>query len=1329
MHNLVPQFIQDNFARNRFRGEFSAVGLFVDMSGFSAMTDALMQHGPYGAELLAGVMRGIFTPLAESVYAYGGFVAGLAGDAFTAFFPILEGDASVYWRAVSASWRIQQKMSSSGVQMTPFGKFIIQAKVGLGAGEVAWGIINSQSGQRSVYYFQGPALEGASGGEHLALPGQIILDGRVLGQVRDRVEVEPVQSFYRLGQLSDALATPGKAEALVSDRSITAHFYPEAVLELELAGEFRHVVNLFINLPTIRNEAQLSAFMQTVFDLQDHYGGLLNKLDFGDKGSNILILWGTPTTYENDIDRALNFILGLQSMTSIPVNAGMTYYIAHTGFIGSPYLEDYTGYGRGVNLAARFMTSAARGEIWVDEQVFRRGKGFFEFEDLGKMAFKGFSEPQQVFVLVERIKQPEHIYSGEIVGREAELARLADFYAPLCRGEYVGAMVVIGEAGIGKSRLVHEFQVFQQCSPDGFLWAVCQTDEILREPLNPFRYWLQNLFDQSEIQPEARNKRNFNRVVDELILKMTEIDQTKADALDRMRSFLGAVVGLHWPDSLYEQLDPQGRYENTLLALASLFQVECILRPVVMIIEDIQWLDPVSKEFIGRLDRITTSDKNRSYPLALIATARPEETSPILGEGMSYQELRLTGITGKHILALVENILGAPPAPELLRILEARCEGNPFYVEQVVRYLQEARRLTLEAGKWQVRGEIDASVLPTSVQALLVARLDRLATQVRSVVQTAAIIGREFEVRILAHMLQDTTTLIDRVHTAAEAAIWTTIDDKRYIFNHLMMQDAAYHMLLRAERQELHKRAVEAMESLFVSERSTHLAELAHHSELAGLPEKARGYLKEAAVAARAAYQNQQAIAYFSRALDFTPETELEERFQLLLAREGLYFVRGDLEGQRADLEALSHLVDRFVGETLAEMSEIHQAEVLERWAGYYLQINHYPQAIEIAEKAVSRGLSAKAYPTAISAYMTWSAALERHGEFELAIQRALAALDLARQSSDLRGQAQSLNMLGNIYWDQDDLEPANRSLVESLEIARQTGFVRIEAMALTNLGNLASTRGDLIAGRDYYIKALNITREIGERAKEGVILGNLGWITGMLGDYPKAQAYCEQNAQILREVGDQRGESMALINLSAYAGRQGDYPTALEFAEQALGMAGAAGDPSAEAWALTYLGHARLGSDELELARQAYEFALEIRRRLDQPALAAEPLAGLARAAASVGDVRSALDHVAEILSYLEQGGSLGATDEPLRVYLTCYQVLKSSQDPRADRILETSFALLQEQAAKIKDDSLRRVFLENVPYHREILEAWEGRTENYLPPRPEAGSIKFNR
>ena len=1310
MHRLLPQIIQENFAQGKFEGGFPAVGMYIDMSGFSNMTDVLVNYGVHGTEVLAQVMQAVFEPLGVCVTKLGGIITGMAGDAMAVLFPITEGDLSVFRRAIGASFEIQQLMRSSGLHRTPYGNFSIQAKVGIAIGEVRWGIIRSEDENRAVYYFQGSAIDGSTEAESHSSAGQIVLDAQLARMLGDEIVVEPQGEYFRLLRIQEAIPEPQPILPGTIDQNIEAYFFPKSVLQQTHKGEFRHLVNVLINLPTLRNEAQLASFMQIIFDLQERYGGFLNKLDFGDKGVNLLLLWGTPVKHENDIDRALNFILQLQGLTSIPVNAGITYVVAYAGFIGSTYLEDYTGYGRGINLAARFMTRAPRGEIWVDEEIYDRAKFRFDFEELGEMVFKGFKEPQPVYVLIERKIPSESIYTGELVGRDAECNRLTAFIQPISAGKFAGVMLVVGEAGIGKSRLVHEFRVSAQIEQRNFLWAVCQTDEIVREPLNPFHYWLQSYFDQSHIAPETRNKRHFNRVIDNLIFTTSQRDPELAEELDRVRSFIGALLELHWPDSLYEQLDPQGRYENTLIALADLLQAESLIQPVVLFIEDAQWLDSVSKEFLPRLVRILTAEEEQSFPIAILATARPaEDLAPALGESLSYEQIDLGGITGSDLIEVTQNILKKSPSPALTQLLDDRAEGNPFYIEQLVRYLQEQDRLFEKDGLIEVKGDDKLSPLPVDVGEILIARLDRLAQQVRNVVQTASILGREFEVRILSGMLRNDRSLVDEINDATEAAIWRPLSELHYIFNHILMQNAAYNMLLLSQRRDLHTLAVESIEIVFSHEISAHYGELAYHSEMANLVDKARGYLEKAGDVACNSYQNQEAINYYTRALSLTPPDDLPTCCRILLSRESLYFLLGDLPSEKQDLDEVARLLQN-ISVTQSEFDpKIIETELLGRRARYELQAMDYLNATKTAERTVALARETEQIEVSNQAYITWSMALDRQGKFRDAIRVAEMALDLSEKHEYLVGEARALNMMGMISWDHNDYENANQYLERCLQIATETNERRILLMVMQNLGNLKGSVGDYSAALDFYLEAVHFCREVGDRPREGLGLSNLSWISGLLGDYPSARSYAQQALRITRQVGDQIAEAYSLMNLSSFAGQLGDHEAALSYAQTALSLVRQLGEPSGEAWALTYSAHALLGRGQIKEADGHYREALQIRQRLDQPHLACEPLAGLARVALQRRDPGSALSYVREILDYMDSGGELAGLDEPMRVYLTCYQVLLANHVPGADQILDTAYHLLLEQSSRISDELMRRAFLENVPYHQEIQAAWQ--------------------
>lgn len=1256
-----------------------------------------MTHGQHGAEVLAQVMRAVFEPLIDSVYARGGWIATQAGDAFTALFPGEVAPASC--RALATAWDIQGLIESNFHHFTPYGDFTISAKVGLALGEAAWGIITSADGQRAVCYFQGSAVDGCAEAEHYAQAGEIILEAAFYQQVLALVSVQTVGEYYRLASLTGRLPDRLPVTLRAVDLDLASHFFPRALVTQRFSGEFRRVVTVFFSLPTLHTEAQLGSLVQLLFELQKRYGGLLRGLDFGDKGANVLLFWGAPTALEDDVERALNFILELQAHTEIPIHGGVTARVAHAGFIGSPLSEEYTAYGRGINLAARFMTSAPRGEIWVDEPVAQQAEGRFVLEFVGARSFKGFAEPQNAYSLLERKDTAEIFYEAQFQSREMELQELASFVQPALQGSFAGMLVVWGEPGVGKSRLVHEFLRWQQASAPGkFRTFLGQTDAILRESLNPFRYWLKNYFGVSNHQVEARNKRSFNRKLDELIAVCQE--PRLAAELDRTRSFIGALVGLHWPDSLFEQLDAQGRHENTFLALSALLQTESRQGPVIFFLEDAHWLDDDSKEFLPRLVRVLTADEHITYPFAILATARLAGAGLPL-EGIDYRQMTLGQLDQAALTGLAESLLKGPGTERLVQLLEERSEGNPFFAEQILRFLMEGGRLVWQESGWSARDEA-AAALPASLQAVLVARLDRLAPGVKEVVQLAAVLGREFDVNLLARMMDADEQLPDKLQQAEQADIWAALGEAHYLFKHALLRDAAYAMQLRARRQALHALALKAYEEVYAQNLQDQYGELAYHAEQASLGESARRYLVLAGQTAQDAYENPLATEYFSRALVLTPTASRAERCGLLLAREALFEVQGKTSERQHDLDELERLVP--------ELGDSAQAaRIALRRASLTFDLADFQKAIEQAGQAATQAEAAMQVELAIKARSLVASAQLRLNEPEAAAEQVELGLALARRTSGLMDECHLLNTRGLVAIEQRDFGLARSAFEEALQLARRAGDLRAQALPLNNLGMIAGFTGNYPAAKAFYEQALVISRQIGVRSGEGLVLGNLGWVAGVLGEIEKARAYAEENIRISREVGDLYNQVYALINLSASAGAMGDPDKAIRYAEEGLTLARRIGERSAEAWSLTYLGHSRFASGELQAAAGAYQAALDLRRALDQPLLATEPQAGLARLAIARGDLAGARAYLEPILPILEQGGDLAGADEPLRVYLTGYLVLKAIRDPRAHSILAAGYNLLQDRADAIPDPATRQGFLQNIETHRAIRSAWE--------------------
>ncbi|HMB24702.1 MAG TPA: AAA family ATPase [Anaerolineales bacterium] len=1297
MHRVVPELIIENYRAGRYSGEFPAVGMFLDLSGFSTMTDALMQYGQHGAEVLAGLMHVVFDPLVESVFDYGGKIVGFAGDGIMALYPIEADARSTALRALTSACVIQKRFRENAVHQTIYGDFAISAKIGLASGSASWGILRSSDGAHATYYFRGSAVDESADAEHHAKAGEILLNpamGELLG---GEISTTPCDLLSRFGGFRLEAAAPSRVIFPPVDLSVARLFLPEEVIAYDVRGEFRQVVNLFMHFPDL-SDVQLQDLMDKVFDLQHKYGGLLSRLDFGDKGCTLLILWGAPTAYENDISRALNFLLDLKSQVDFPITAGVTYYIAHAGYLGSSMCEDYTCYGWGVNLASRFMMGAPTGEIWVDDRIARRISRRFETEFVGSQFFKGFAAEQKVHRLRGYKQMMEPIYQGEFVDREDELAQLRRFIEPLWQNKFAGLLRVSGDAGIGKGRLVYEFRSSKLFGEKKALWAVCQSDQILRQSFNPLRSWLLAYFGFSTQLSADQCRQIFDTRLNGLIASLS--DPELAQELDRTRSILGALLDIHWQDSLYEQLDAEARYNNTFLALIALLKAESLRQPVLVFLEDFQFIDDDSKDFLPRLKRAVLAGRD-SYPIAIIVTARRSDRS--LDVDLIDASIDLRGLGREAIARLTETMLGGAVAPELITFLMNRSEGNVYFVEQILRYLQEENLIEMSRDGWSLVRRLRSDFLPGDIRSLLVARLDQLARKVKEIIQTAAVLGREFEVQVLSQMLHHEENLLHYVLEAEKAAIWAPLTEIHYIFSHGLLRDAAYEMQMRSRRQVLHALAVEALEQLYSDNLKTRYAELAYHSDHAGLLSKAQNYYVLAGKASLELYQNSQGIDYYTRALAFVPPDDPGTRFSLLLERVELFNRLGARASQLEDLEAL-----RRFARQMNNLRLLSKVDML--FAHYYLSTSDYPAVVQCSERVVGLKRIVEDAETVLDTYRVWPLALLRLGRLDEAMKVAQEGRRLALEHGDPIREAYILNALGLIAIEQKDPAIAHEYLEQALVIARQSGDRRLESRALGNLGNSAGyVRQDYAAARDYYEKDLALSHEHGERSSECVALENLGWVAGMQGDIEGARFYHERALLIAREIADTYLETYTLINLSAVTGMSTDVRISLEYARSALNLSRKSGDRSGEAWSLLYMGYAYLSSGGLAEAEEAFRQSITIRDELGQPGMRMEALAGLIQALLLKGDSAAALRETESIVSYLESGKLLDGAEAPLRVYYACYLALEKAQDPRSFTLLHSAAQLLEAQVLKLPDEESRRMFVQNVPWRLAIQHIWQ--------------------
>jgi predicted ATPase len=632
-------------------------------------------------------------------------------------------------------------------------------------------------------------------------------------------------------------------------------------------------------------------------------------------------------------------------------------------------------------------------------------------------------------------------------------------------------------------------------------------------------------------------------------------------------------------------------------------------------------------------------------------------------------------------------------------LLQARSEGNPYFAEQILVYLKEENLLEMSSAGWSLKHRMQETALPTDLRALLVSRLDQLPRRVRDVIQTASVLGREFSVHHLAGMLSDSANLQHEIVEAERAHVWLAIRPFQYFFTHALLRDAAYAMQTHASRVKLHGLAVQAMEWAYRDDISHHYGELAHHAERADLPEKAFNYLHHAAKAAADAYQNSEAVDYYTRALAFMAPDALTAQFDLLAERVELYSRMGKRDLQWKDLAALERWA-----EALADQDRIARALMMR--SSYYFVIGSYMDSIECAQRAGDLASAALANSDlALYTQVVWITALLRLGRLDEAMQRALETLNHSQAVGNRKEESRTINVMGLIALERKEPETAQDYFTKALAIAREINDLALEARTLSNHARSVEGR-DYVLARKYYEASYEMAHKIGDRVSESYGLGNIGFAAGSQGDFVAARFCYEQALMIAREIGNPYQEITTLINLSALAGLQNESQSALQSAQLAAELAQKTSDPSGEAWAQLYLGHALSLQNELDLAQAAYRKSIAIRDKLDQPSLAMEPIGGLLETHLRVSDFDAAGREAEKILQHLATGSTLDGADQPLRVYYACYLFLKKKKDPRSRQILQTAKSLLEAQASKFNDQAARQRYIENIPWRRAIRE-----------------------
>jgi class 3 adenylate cyclase/tetratricopeptide (TPR) repeat protein len=646
-----------------------------------------------------------------------------------------------------------------------------------------------------------------------------------------------------------------------------------------LEGERKQVTVLFADLKGSMElladrdpeEARriLDPVLERMMEAVHHYDGTVNQV----MGDGIMALFGAPLAQEDHALRACYAALRMQQAIGwyadelrrtqaldVHIRAGLNSGEVVVRSIGSDLRMDYSAIGQTTHLAARMEQLARPGTTLLTLETLRLADGYVQVRPLGPMPVKGVEQPVEVFELTGTGSARTRLQAAEVqgltrfVGRQRELEVLDDAFVSAGKGK--GRVVaLVGQPGVGKSRLCHEFVHSHRTLG----WLVLEASAVSygkAKPYLPVIDLLKGYFKIGE-RDEARAVR------EKLAGKLLTLDRSLESLLPPLLSLLDQPVD----DAPWQQLDPPQRRRQTLDALKRWWLREAQAQPLILLFEDLQWIDRETQEFLdGMLESVPACH------LLLLLNYRPEYHHPWAGKSY-FAQLRLDPLSADTAEDLLHGMLGPDPGLQPLKqLLIGRTEGNPFFLEESVRGLAESGVLGGERGNHRLLRPLENVAVPANVQAILAARIDRLAEQSKRLLQTAAVIGRDVPyaiLQVIADLPEDALRQgMAQLRVAEFLYEASLFPDLEYSFKHALTHEVAYASLLRQRRHALHARIVRAIEAQYANRLDEQAERLAHHALQAQLWEVALRYLQQAARKASSRWAFREAARYLEQALE-----------------------------------------------------------------------------------------------------------------------------------------------------------------------------------------------------------------------------------------------------------------------------------------------------------------------------------------------------------------------------------------------------------------------------------------------------------------------------
>ena len=995
-------------------------------------------------------------------------------------------------------------------------------------------------------------------------------------------------------------------------------------------------------------------------------------------GDSLLAAFGTLAVREDDAENAV--LAGLDIVDEAALQAdrvrlehghpGFNVRVGlHTGpvLLGGGVDAANTIRGATVNLAARMEQSAVPGTVRISAATQRLVQGQFETQEQPPLQVKGHDEPLQTYVVIRRLPRGEFGsrrstgWWAPLLGRDDAMAALqAAWHDPARQVAGVCIVRVAAEAGLGKTRLMHEWRLWAQAGATPALWLVAAArPQHQQVPSALLRDLLAGALDLPESDsPAAARQRFVDRSVPLLASELGAVEATAECHV------LGHFLGLNFGDSPHVRDIAQKGAQIRQRALHTATRLLSALARaagagLVLCLDDLQWADDASLDYLRGL-----AQRPIDVPVFVLASARPALDERLPGWAAA-EALRLTleplDLAASQTLAQVLLRPLQPPSQPLCDLLVERAGGNPFYMEALLQMLFDVGTLHASSqadGLWTLQTpKLQLQQVPTTLNGVLQARLDALPGAERTSLQEASVLGLAFWRDTLAALDAQAPEQLPPLVQRGLLYLRDRLAQGRaeeHVFAHAFLQQVSYGRLLRRDRQALHAAAAQWYAQLQTATAPDYLPVAAEHHFQAGQPLEAARFHLLAAENLAGRFAHSAAVDQATLGLARAADDDHATRWALLLLRQRALRLSGRREQQAADLDALAALAQRTA-------DPLHLATVALRRAVAADETGHPLEAATLAPQALAAAREAGDLGVELAAYGVWAGAL--HG---------------AGRHAQAREAAQ-----------------------EGLQRARLSGEDQVPTELLVVLAAIATEQGDAVGSQSLLRQALALQQRRGDRAAECTSRINLAAAAMRLADFDSARSDLDAAMALVRLTGNRTLELSARLNLATTLLSLGQLPEAHAGALAVCKLAQDVQNPEQEAYAWMTLGAVRLEQGQLPAAQAAFERSGAMLDELGMAHMAIEAVAWLARVSLLQGKLPAALRDVERVLAHRQQHGHFDGTEKPLLLRLTCCEVLRAVGDGRAPSELADSWAELQAFCSNLGDGAARERVITGHAHH----------------------------